>query len=109
MLRNLNSVNIDFEFFVNADYSVHKGSCIKHQVREMQDIYEKYGDFPNAIPVLWTLTKLKKFGIIDFSSPNSKLFSISNFVAWSSRNKGNEIFKNIDISFNELFIFGYVL
>ena len=48
MLKTVKNLDIDFELFVNADYTVHTGSCIKHQVHEMQDIYEKYGYFPNT-------------------------------------------------------------
>ena len=58
-------------------------------------------NFPNAIPVLWTLTRLKKFGIIDFSSPRSKLYSTNNFEIWSMIKRGNDILTNNDIGFNK--------
>ncbi len=48
MLKTINNIDIDFTLFLNADYTVHKGSCIKHQVHEMKDIYKKYGEFPNS-------------------------------------------------------------
>ena len=39
-------LDYDFSIFLNADYSVHSGSCIKHQVYELTDIHESYGGFP---------------------------------------------------------------
>jgi len=41
-------VDLDFEKFVKANYSIHQGSCIKHQVYELQDIHEKFGGFPSS-------------------------------------------------------------
>lgn len=45
-----NTVHLDFDFapFLSADYSVHTGSCIKHQVHEISDIHEEYGGFPES-------------------------------------------------------------
>lgn len=34
--------------FLSADYSVHTGSCIKHQVKELSDIHERYGGMPES-------------------------------------------------------------
>lgn len=45
MLQSIN-LNYDFSIFLNADYSVHSGSCIKHQVHELTDIHSSYGGFP---------------------------------------------------------------
>ena len=42
------NLNYDLKQFVDADYSVHSGSCITHQVQELQDIHEKYGGFPDS-------------------------------------------------------------
>jgi hypothetical protein len=39
-------LNYDFSTFLNADYSVHSGSCVKHQVHELTDIHKSYGGFP---------------------------------------------------------------
>ena len=36
-------IDYDLDVFLKADYSVHKGSCISHQVNELQDIHETYG------------------------------------------------------------------
>lgn len=46
----LKSVKLDYNFdiFLNADYTVHEGSCIKHQVHELTDIHESYGGFPDT-------------------------------------------------------------
>jgi len=41
-------LDYDFSIFLDADYSVHEGSCIKHQVYELTDIHEKYGGFPKS-------------------------------------------------------------
>lgn len=40
-------LDIDFLRVLSADYSQHEGSCIKHQVHELEDIHEKYG-FPDS-------------------------------------------------------------
>lgn len=42
------SLTCDFDIFLNADYSVHEGSCITHQVHELSDIHEQYGGFPDT-------------------------------------------------------------
>lgn len=46
----LKPVTLDYNFdtFLNADYSVHEGSCIKHQVHELTDIHDSYGGFPET-------------------------------------------------------------
>ena len=46
----LNSVDLKYKFdiFLNADYSVHEGSCIKHQTHELTDIHKSYGGFPDT-------------------------------------------------------------
>lgn len=43
-------VHIDFDFkpYLEADYSQHSGSCVKHQVHELTDIHEKFGGFPDS-------------------------------------------------------------
>ena len=41
-------LNFDFSLLLNADYSTHTGSCIKHQVYELTDIHEQYGGFPKS-------------------------------------------------------------
>lgn len=47
MLKEI-QLDYDFEMFLNADYSVHQGSCIKHQVHELTDVHESYGGFPKS-------------------------------------------------------------
>ena len=37
-------VEYNFNIFLNADYSKHSGSCIRHQVDECSDIHKKYSD-----------------------------------------------------------------
>lgn len=46
----LRKVKIDYDLgiFVNADYTVHEGSCIAHQVHELTDIHDEYGGFPST-------------------------------------------------------------
>jgi len=39
-------LNYDLSVFLNADYTQHEGSCIKHQVYELTDVHEKFGGFP---------------------------------------------------------------
>ena len=41
-------VDLDFDIFLMADFSMHTGTCIKHQVHELQDIHEQYGGFPES-------------------------------------------------------------
>ena len=41
-------IDYNFDFFLNADYSVHEGSCIAHQVHELTDVHEEYGGFPDS-------------------------------------------------------------
>jgi len=48
MLINLYQLDLDFELFLQADYTQHTGSCIKHQVYELTDIHEKFGGFPTT-------------------------------------------------------------
>jgi hypothetical protein len=47
MLKTI-KLNYDFSTFLNADYTVHKSSCIKHQVSELTDIHDEYGGFPES-------------------------------------------------------------
>jgi hypothetical protein len=39
-------ISLDFAKLLRADYQQQSGSCIRHQVDELQDIHEKYGGFP---------------------------------------------------------------
>lgn len=54
MLRKT-KLDYDLSVFLNADYSQHSGSCIKHQVHELTDIHEQYGGFPNTYSIKNTL------------------------------------------------------
>lgn len=47
MIKNC-FLNIDFTKFLNADYTKHTGSCIKHQVHEMKELHESFGGFPDT-------------------------------------------------------------
>lgn len=47
MIRNC-FLNIDFSKFLTADYTTHTGSCIKHLVHELKDVYEALGGFPDT-------------------------------------------------------------
>lgn len=43
----IRKIKFDYDFSVflppKADYSVHKGSCLTHQVKELTDIHQEYG------------------------------------------------------------------
>ena len=39
----------DFDIFLNADYSIHSGSCLSHQKDELKDVHEKYGGVPKSV------------------------------------------------------------
>ena len=41
-------LNYNFAQILNADYTQHTGSCIKHQVHELTDIHDQYGGFPET-------------------------------------------------------------
>lgn len=41
-------LDYDFNIFLQADYSVHCGSCINHQVYELTDIHEQFNGFPKS-------------------------------------------------------------
>lgn len=47
MLRII-KLRYDFGPFLSADYASHSGTCIQHQVHELQDIHDKYGGFPKS-------------------------------------------------------------
>lgn len=42
------TLSYDFDYFLNADYSVHYGSCISYQKREQTDIHDSVGGFPKS-------------------------------------------------------------
>ena len=42
------TIDYDLNIFINADYSIHSGSCIAHQVHELTDIHDQYGGFPKS-------------------------------------------------------------
>lgn len=42
------SLQYDFDLFLNADYTLHEGSCINHQVDELKDIHEQFNGFPES-------------------------------------------------------------
>lgn len=45
MIKSI-KLNFDFSIFLDVNYSLHEGSCIKHQVYELEDIHKKFGGFP---------------------------------------------------------------
>jgi hypothetical protein len=47
MLKKIH-LDYNFDIFLQADYSVHCGSCIKHQVYELTDIHDQFGGFPKS-------------------------------------------------------------
>lgn len=54
MFKNI-KLSYDFSKLLDANYTQHSGSCIKHQVHELKDIHEKYGEFPNTYTINNTL------------------------------------------------------
>ena len=41
-------LDIDYSKYLDADYTMHTGSCIKHQVYELTDVHESFGGFPDT-------------------------------------------------------------
>lgn len=54
MLKEV-KLNYDFSKLLAADYTQHSGSCIQHQVHELQDIHARYGKFPETYTMANTL------------------------------------------------------
>jgi hypothetical protein len=50
-------IDYDLNVFLDADYSVHSGSCISHQVHELTDVHEKFGGFPKTYDMGNTLIR----------------------------------------------------
>jgi hypothetical protein len=50
-------IDYDLDVFLDADYSIHAGSCISHQVRELTDIHERFGGFPDTYNIGNTLIR----------------------------------------------------
>jgi hypothetical protein len=46
MLKKI-KVDLNFDYFLNQDYSQSGFSCISYQQREQKDLYEEYGDTSN--------------------------------------------------------------
>ena len=76
----------DFDVFLNADYTVHSGSCISHQTHELKDVHEKYGGFPNTftkhnteIRQLWYDTTQVDFGRLG-SSLGMEVVTVSSIL-----------------------------
>ena len=47
ILQNI-KLDYDYSVFLNADYSVHDGSCISYQKIEQEDIHKTKGGFPKS-------------------------------------------------------------
>jgi hypothetical protein len=45
MIRQIH-LDYNFDIFLSADYSQHRGSCLGYQVREQEDIHRSFGGFP---------------------------------------------------------------
>lgn len=41
-------LDLDYKFFLDADYSVHSGSCICHLEKDMPDLYAPHGGLPTS-------------------------------------------------------------
>ena len=44
----------DYEFILSQDYDRHYGSCIAHQVHELQDIHDRFGGMPETYTLMNT-------------------------------------------------------
>lgn len=42
------TLNYNTDIFLRADYNLHSGSCISHQVHELKDVHKSYGGFPDS-------------------------------------------------------------
>ena len=53
----LKTIYLDYDFssVLQADYTQHSASCIKHQLHELKDIHEQYGEFPRTYSLQNTL------------------------------------------------------
>ena len=45
MLLNKINLDIDYDYFLNADYTQHSGSCLAHQSTEQKDLHDEYSNF----------------------------------------------------------------
>jgi len=54
MIKNI-KLDHNFTKLIDADYTQHSGSCIKHQVYELKDIHKQYGEFPETYTINNTL------------------------------------------------------
>lgn len=54
MFKNI-KLDYDFGSMLAADYTQHSGTCIKHQVHELKDIHDQYGEFPKTYTIKNTL------------------------------------------------------
>ena len=50
-------IDYNLDVFLNADYTVHSGSCISHQVHELTDVHERFGGFPDTYDMGNTLIR----------------------------------------------------
>ena len=75
MLLTKIKLDYNFDVFLNADYSIHEGSCISHQVHELTDIHNAYGGFPNSFES--SNTKIQQLWYdktqVDFSEIGNRL------------------------------------
>jgi len=69
------SVEFDFLPYLEADYSQHSGSCVKHQVHELTDIHDQFGGFPESYCLANTMIHQLwwKADQIDFEDLGSQL------------------------------------
>ena len=50
MLLNKINLDIDYDYFLNADYTQHSGSCLAHQSTEQKDLHDESSIFLNSEP-----------------------------------------------------------
>ena len=50
-------IDYNLDVFLNADYTVHSGSCISHQVHELTDVHERFDGFPDTYDMGNTLIR----------------------------------------------------
>jgi hypothetical protein len=48
-------LDLDYDILLQADFTKHESSCIKHQIHELTDIHEQYGGFPSTYSYANTL------------------------------------------------------
>ena len=65
----------DYEFILSQDYDRHYGSCIAHQVHELQDIHDRFGGMPETYTLMNTQISQLWFedGQLDYNDISKQL------------------------------------